>query len=119
MRFTGNNFQAPVLPDTVLTVLLTAATQHAFDYPAGCDLVRVSAGSTIAGFNTVYFNPSSTLATLPTTAGTVATTAAGLNVAVSLGDAKTFTRPRTSTGFSLIAVSSLACSVEFWSRGSS
>lgn len=121
MRFYGpiQVPQTPTLPDTALALLLTAGSGQAFDYPGGCDLVRVSAGSTAAGFTTVYFNPNSTGATVPTTAGAVTTASSGINIAVSVGDAKTFQRPRGSTGFSLISASSLTCSVEFWSRASS
>lgn len=118
MRFWGTKAtpQVPVAPDTVLSLLLTAATAQAFDYPTGCDLVRVTPGSTATGFETIYFNPASTAATVPTTAGAVTTASSGLNIAVSLGDSKMFQIPGGSTGFSLVSVSSLAVSVEFWSR---
>lgn len=118
MRFWGTKAtpHTPVAPDTVLALLLTAATGHAHDYPSGADLVRVTPGSTATGFHTVYFNPASTQATVPTTAGAVTTSSSGLNIAVALGDSKMFQIPGGSTGFSLISPSSLSVTVEFWSR---
>lgn len=118
MRYFGNLHTpiSPSLPDVVLSLLLTAATGQAFDYPAGCDLIRVSAGSTFALPGTIYFNPNSTGAVAPTTAGTITTATTGHNIAISAGESKTYQRPRGSTGFSLFAPSSHSVSVEFWSR---
>lgn len=121
MRFWGNKQTPahPELPDTVLSVKLTAATGQAFDYPVSCDMVRVSAGSTAAGFETIFFNPNSTGAVVPTTGFGIATTASSTqqNIAISLGEGRIFQRPRSSTGFSLVSVSSLFACVEFWTKG--
>jgi hypothetical protein len=118
MRYFGHREipAAPALPDTVLSVLLTAGTAQAFDYPTDTDLVRVTPGSTITGVSNVFFNPSSSGAAVATTAGAATTAAAGLNIIIGVGDCRTWQRPRASTGFSLVCVSSLAVSVEFWSR---
>lgn len=106
----------PVIPDTTLNLLLTAASAQAFDYPAGTDLIRISAASTVAGVGVVFFNPSSTAAAAASTAGAISSTAGGQNIGISPADARMFQRPRLSTGFSLISGSSLSVSVEFWSR---
>lgn len=118
MRYFGNLHTPvhPSLPDTVLSLKLTAATGQAFDYPTGCDLVRVSAGSTAGGFETIFFNPNSTGAVVPTTLGVITTATTGHNIPVGLGEGRIWQRPRASTGFSLISVSSLYACVEFWSR---
>lgn len=119
MRYVGSRLdQIPVLPDTVLSVLLTAATGQAFDYPTGTDVFRVTAGCTApGGAASVFFNPASTGAVLPTTAGTVTTATTGHNIPITPGaEGRLFQRPRASTGFSVICGSSLSVSVEFWSR---
>jgi hypothetical protein len=120
MRYFGNlNTPVyPAIPDTVLSLQLTAATGQAFDYPAGCDLVRVSMGSSVAGQGVVYFNGGSTGAVLPTTLGVIAgtTLTTGHNVPITQGMAQTWQRPRGTTGFSVIAPSSFQVCVEFWSR---
>lgn len=109
----------PVLPDSVLTILLTAGTAQAFDYPAGCDIVRITPGSTVAGASNIFFNPSSSAAQVATTAPTSFQTTSNSslqNVIIGVGDTRIFQRPRGSTGFSLICASSLPVSVEAWSR---
>lgn len=107
----------PVIPDTALSLLLTAASAQAFDYPTGTDLFRISAASTAAGVSgPVAFNPSSTAAAVPTTSGAISSSAGGQNILLSAGDARMYQRPRGSTGFSLISPSSMSVSVEFWSR---
>lgn len=118
MRYFGNTHTppAPVAPDTTLCLLLTAATGQAFDYPTGTDLYRITPGSTAAGVSNIFFNPSSTAAAVATTAGTISSTVGGQNIVVGVGDQRTYQRPRGSTGFSLIAASSLPVSVEFWGR---
>jgi hypothetical protein len=118
MRYFGNRQipQAPAIPDTTLNLLLTAATGQAFDYPTGTDLFRVSAGSTISGAASLTFNPSSTAAALPTTGGAVSSTVGGQNIQVAVGDSRPYQRPRGTTGFSVIAGSSMSVTVEFWSR---
>lgn len=107
--------QIPVLPDTTLQLHLTVATGHAFDYPAGTDLIRITNGST-HGVGAVSFNPSSTAAAVPTTAGTISSSVGGQNILIPPGESKMYQRPRGSTGFSLIAGSSHYVGVEFWSR---
>lgn len=117
MRFVGSKVEQPVLPDTVLALQLTANSAQAFDYPTACDFVRLIAGSTLtSGGPAVMFNPSSTQATVPTTAGAVTTASSGLNILVPQGVAMVFQRPRSSTGFSLVAPTSAFVSAEFWSR---
>lgn len=107
----------PVLPDSVLSLLLTAATAQAFDYPTGSDMLRITAGCTApGGAASVFFNPSSTAAVLPTTAGVITTATSGHNIPITPGDSRMFQRPRASTGFALICGTSLSIAVEFWSR---
>lgn len=116
MRHVGPKQEIPQLPDTVLSLLLTAGSAQAFDYPSGSDVIRLTAGSTAAGASVLFFNPSSTAATQPSTGGTVSTAASGLNIAIPLGEARMYFRQRGSTGFSLVCGSSMSVSVEFWSR---
>lgn len=118
MRYFGHREvpSAPVIPDTTLCLLLTAATGQAFDYPTGTDLFRITPGSTIQGASNIFFNPSSTAAAVATTAGTISSTAGGQNILIGVGDTRVYQRPRGSTGFSLIAGSSMPVSIEFWSR---
>lgn len=110
--------QIPVIPDTTLNLLITAASQQAFDYPAGTDLFRITVSSTFAGVpGPVAFNPSSTAAALPATGQTSASSSAGgQNILMSVGDSRMYQRPRGSTGFSIISGSSHSVGMEFWSR---
>ena len=85
MRYFGQR-QVPItpaIPDVILSLQLTAATAQAFDYPTGVDMFRVSVGSTIANQLTVYFNPASTGAVVPTTAGTATTATSGHNIPIT------------------------------------
>lgn len=119
MRYFGHRETPsnPSIPDTVLSLLLTAATAQAFDYPTGCDLFRIAVSSTITNvYGPVIFNPSTTAAALPTTAGVVSSTVGGQNIGMNVTAPYTYQRPRGSTGFSLICSSSLSVSIEFWSR---
>jgi hypothetical protein len=118
MRFFGHTKTPahPVLPDTVLAVQLTASTVQAFDYPTGADFIRISVGSSVAGQGVAYFNPSSTSVALPTTAGTATTASSGLNIPITAGEGRMYQVPGASTGFSLIAPTSVQACVEFWSR---
>lgn len=118
MRFFGTLEvpQIPVIPDNALQLLLTAATAQAFDYPTGTDLIRVTAGTTFANAGVVSFNPSSTMAAVPTTGGTISSSVGGQNLLISAGQARMYQRPRASTGFSVISPSSHSIGVEFWSR---
>jgi len=117
MRYFGTAAtpRTPVLPDTTLQLLLTAASGQAFDYPAGTDLIRVTNGSTL-GVGAVTFNPSSTAAAVPTTGSTISSSVGGQNILISYGQSVEFQVPRATTGFSLIAGSSHSVGVEFWSR---
>lgn len=119
MRYFGNRqiSQAPTLPDSKLSLLLTAGSPQAFDYPAGTDLVRISAGSTQGSLGVIFFTPNSTGAALPTTGAVVVTThdSSG-GIAITPGEDKVYQRPRSSTGFSVISPSSAYFCVEFWSR---
>lgn len=122
MRYFGHREtpQHPTLPDTVLGLLLTASSVQAFDWPANTDLVRVTAGSTAQGFGTIFFNPLSTSANLPTTAAVFSTgsTASStlMNIAITQASPVTFQRPRSSTGFSVISPTSSYLSVECWTK---
>lgn len=118
MRYFGTMEVPPIpaIPDTVLSLLLTANTAQAFDYPTGCDMVRVRPGTTASSQVSVFFNPSSTAAVLPTTAGVVTTATSGHSIPVCIGDSFMYQRPRASTGFGLICGTSASVSVEFWSR---
>lgn len=118
MRYFGT-FEVPpipVIPDTVLSLLLTAGSAQAFDYPTGCDMFRVRPGTTGSSQVSVFFNPSSTAAVLPTTLGAVTTATSGHNIPVGIGDSVMYQRPRASTGFALVCATSASVSVEFWSR---
>ena len=119
MRYfgTGATPQVPVIPDVVLALQMTAGTGQAFDYPTGTDLVRVTVGSSVAGQGVAFFNPSSTGAVLPTTPATATTNTSGHNIPITPGEGRMYQRPRGSTGFSLIAPSSVQTCIEFWSRG--
>jgi hypothetical protein len=119
MRYFGNRQipVAPVIPDVVLSLQLTANSAQAFDYPTGTDLIRVSVGSSVAGQGVAYFNPASTGAVLPTTPMTPTTNTSGHNIPIRAGGPMMWQRPRASTGFSLIAPTSVQACVEFWSRG--
>lgn len=118
MRYFGNLHTPmhPVFPDTVLSLQMTAGSGQAFDYPTGCDLVRVSVGSSVAGQGVAYFNGVSTGAVLPTTSHTITTATTQLNVPITPGEGRIYQRPRGTTGFSLIAPTSIQACVEFWSR---
>lgn len=119
MRYVGARFdQIPVLPDTVLSLLLTAGTAQAFDYPTGADIVRVTAGTTAAAAApSVFFNPATTGAVLPTTPSSLTTATSHHNIPITPGDGgRIFQRPRGSTGFSVVCGTSLSVCVEVWSR---
>lgn len=119
MRFFGHREvpQIPTLPDTTLSLLLTANSAQAFDYPTNCDLLRVAVSSTVATVNgPVIFNPSSTGAALPTTGGTISSTVGGQNIGLNVTAPYMYQRPRGSTGFSMICASSLSVTMEFWTR---
>lgn len=110
----------PTIPTIVHSVLLTANTGQAFDYPAGTDLIRVRAGSTAALAGAVFFNPASTGAVLPTTPMTPTTATTAHNIPIFPGDGPLMYQvPRASTGYSLIAGTSLSACIEFWTRASS
>lgn len=122
MRYFGNTHTPahPVTPDTVLTKLLTAATVEAFDFPPKCDTFRISAGTTASGFETIFINIGSTKANLPTTAYGISTEGSTqFQVAVGIGEGRIYQRSQATTGFSLIAVSSLYVCMEFWKRSAS
>lgn len=119
MRYFGNLHTppAPVTPDTWLSLLLTAASGQAFDWPASCDLFRISVGSTIASLaGPVFFHPSSTGAAVATTGGTITSGTSG-GIPINAADALIYQRPRGSTGFSLISGSSFSVCIEMWKRG--
>lgn len=122
MRYFGHRETppAPTLPDTILGLLLTASSVQAFDWPTATDLVRVTAGSTAQGFGTIFFNPLSTSAALPTTGAVFSTgsTASSslMNIAITQAAPIVFQRPRSSTGFSVISPTSSYLSVECWTK---
>lgn len=120
MRYFGSRAvpQNPVIPDTRLALLLTANTGQAFDYPTGCDLFRVTIGSTVASLlGPVVLQPESTGAALPTTGAVVTTNNSTGGILINVGEQpRMYQRPRGSTGFSLICGSSYSVGIEFWSR---
>lgn len=120
MRYFGSRAvpMNPVIPDTRLAVLLTAATGQAFDYPTGTDLIRITVGSTLASqAGPVVLQLESTGAALPTTGGVVTTNNSTGGILMNVGEGpRMYQRPRGSTGFSLIAGSSYSVGIEFWSR---
>src|SRR5262245_58267911 len=101
MRYFGNRQvpENPVIPDTTLSLLLTAASGQAFDYPAGCDIFRITGSSTLSGVGgPVILNPSSTAAAVPTTAGAISSTVGGQNILINPGEKpRIYQRPRGST----------------------
>ena len=119
MRSFAAKFQyIPSFPDTRLALLLTAATAQAFDYPTGTDIIRITIASTLAGVpGPVSFQLESTGAALPTTGALATTSLTTGGVLMIVGQERIYQRPRGSTGFSLIAGSSLSVGVEFWQRG--
>lgn len=123
MRNFGNKNAVPFIPsipNIIQSVLLTANTGQAHDYPSGTDLIRVTAGSTVAPAGSVFFNPSSTGAVLPTTAITATTATSAHNVPVNPGgESLVYQVPRGSTGYSLVCGTSQSACIEFWTRASS
>lgn len=119
MRYFGHREipNYPAVPDTALSLLLTANTGQAFDWPANADVFRAVVSSTIANFfGPVILNPSSTAAALPTTGGTISSSVGGQNIHLNVADQRMWQRPRASTGFSVICVSSMSVCMEFWQR---
>ena len=118
MRFWGTKQtpHTPVVPDVVLSLQMTVGTAQAFDYPAGTDLVRVTVGSSVAGQGVLYFNPNSTAAVLPTTSATATTATSGHSVPITPGEGRMYQLHGGSTGFGLVAPTSVQACVEFWSR---
>jgi hypothetical protein len=108
----------PSNPDTILSKQLTAGTGEAFDLPPHTEYVRMSCGSTAAGFETFFVNFGSTKAALPTTAFGISTHgSSAFNIPVGLSGNRTWqTSTSLCTGFSLISPSSVYVCVEFWSR---
>jgi hypothetical protein len=121
MRAFGSNDplnQCPIVPDTRLSLLLTAASAQAFNWPSSdAQIVRISVGSTISGVTgPVFFDFASTGAALPTTGGVVSTLGSSGGIAVSVGQPRIYQRVADSTGFSLIAGSSFSVCMEFWHK---
>lgn len=121
MRYFGSLHTppSPSLPDTRLSLLMTANSAQAFDYPSKCDLIRITVGSTVAGFGSIFFEPNSTGAALPTTGGAVTTAGTSGALVITQGEERVYQRPQSSTGFSLISPTSSYVSIEFWSRAGS
>lgn len=108
----------PTVPDTKLSLLLTAGSAQAFDWPTGTDIFRITVGTTGDG-GPVYFSPSSTAVTLPTTSGLISTAASSGGFLIAPEAEKMYQRPRASTGFALISGSSVPVCIEFWQKGGS
>lgn len=118
MRYFGTRAlpQTPVFTDTKLSLILTANTGQAFDWPAETDAFRIALGSTQANLQAqAYFDFASTGAAIPTTGGVITTGSSG-GVLISGNYDRMYIRPRASTGFSVIAGSSFQFCMEFWSR---
>lgn len=120
MRSFASRFdEIPGFPDTRLTVLLTAGTAQAFDWPTGTDVVRITVASTVSGVaGPLFFEPNTTGAAVATTGGAVTTggSSGGLVISAALPPA-VYRRNRSSTGFSIIAGSSYSVGLEFWGLG--
>ena len=110
--------QVPLVPDTRLSLLLTAASGQAFNWPSSeAQLIRVSVGSTISGVHgPAFFDFASTGAALPTTGGVFTTLGSSGGIPVSVGQPRMFQRSADSTGFSVIAGSSVSICVECWKK---
>lgn len=119
MRYSGlahPQEQVPVHPDTTLSLLLTAASPQVFDYPTGANLMRITAGSTLAVSAPVFLNPSSSGAAVPSTSGTVTTGSTLQQLSIVPGEARWYQIPGGSTSFSLISGSSNSVGIEFWGK---
>lgn len=120
MRYFGTRAVniTPPFSDTRLSLQLTANTAQAFDWPTDTDLFRISLGSTQASVQAqAYFDFISTGAAIPTTGGLIQLTSASSAGVLASGNFDRFyQRPRSSTGFSVIAGSSFQLCMEFWSR---
>lgn len=110
--------QIPQVPDTRLSLLLTAASAQAFDWPSSdAQIFRVTVGSTISGTRgPVFFDFTSTGAAQPTTGAVVSTLGSSGGIAVSGDQPRTYQRAAGSTGFSLISGSSFSVCMEFWKK---
>lgn len=118
MRYFGTRAvnTTPVFTDTKLSLLLTANSAQAFDYPTGTDMFRIALGSTGASLQAqAFFDFSSTAVAVPTTGGVITTATSG-GILISGNYDRIYQRPRGSTGFSVIAQSSFQLCMEFWSR---
>ncbi len=110
----------PVIPNVIQSVVLTANSGQAHDYPAGTDLIRVTAGCTAVPVGSVFFNPSSTGAVLPTTPITPTTATTAHNIPIHpFAGGLLFQVPRGTTGYSAISGTSQSLCIEFWTRASS
>lgn len=119
MNYFGQRQIPPVMaiPSHRLSLLLTANSAQAFDYPTATDLVRFSIGSTVASLNGMVFaDLTSTAAAAPTTGAVVTTANSSGGILLSGNFDRMYQRPRSSTGFSLISGSSFQICVEFWTR---
>lgn len=119
MNYMGTRAVAPIpaIPSHRLSLLLTAGTAQAFDYPTAADLLRITVGTTVASIaGLVFFDLTSTGAALPTTGAVVTTANTSGGISVTGNEARMYVRPRSSTGFSLISGSSFPVCIEFWTR---
>lgn len=115
MRYIGAKVEVPALPDSVAVFLLAANAAQLADYPTGTDYVRVGFASTGGAALAGVFNGGSGGALW----GSSHTATAGSTAADALvpaGVSQTFQRPRSSTGYSVIAPAAGVCHVECWSR---
>lgn len=107
----------PVVPDTRLSLLLTATSAQAFNWPSSdAQIFRVTVGSTIVLAAPVFFDFTSTGAALPTTGAIVSTVGSSGGLSVPAGQSRIYQRDPNSTGFSLIAGSSHSVCMEFWKK---
>lgn len=115
MRAAGMNTQdqIPVIPDTVATIVTTAASAVvAQDYPSGAHLMEINAGST----RQIYFNFSSTQAHIPAASISGTSSSSGVQAIVSGGKPLRFQIPDDSTGYSVISASTGIATVCFWRK---
>lgn len=102
----------PAPPDTVNTLLIAGSSGQAMDWPADTDIARLTGISTAGATINFMVNLFSTMAAIPSSGSSAAST--GVNHTV-MGSGM-FQIPGGSTGFSVAALSSGYIGVECWKK---